>query len=100
MSNPRQFITRRKDANHGEIVDVMRGCGAGVYEAADDGSPFDLIVFWRRTIMLVEVKADEKKKLKPRSVELLDLARRHGCEIKRVDNAAQALALLGARVSA
>lgn len=99
----RGFVTRKKDANHNPIRDALTQVGAAVYDAADDGSPFDLIVFWRGVTTLVEVKdgsvSPSRRKLTASSVAIHELARSRGCVIPVVTNVDQALALIGARIA-
>lgn len=94
----------RKDANHGAIVSTLEALGAGVYDAASDGSPFDAVVFFRGRTYLVEIKDGSKppsgRALTDKEVRLHALARDHGCTIPILRSEDDALALLGARRSA
>jgi hypothetical protein len=100
----RGFVTRKKDGNHDEVRNALTAAGAAVYDAADDGSPFDLIVFWRGVTTLVEVKDGSKppsaRKLTPASVQIKNLAASRGCTIELVRSVEEALFLIGAVVSA
>src|SRR5690348_1410877 len=94
----------RKDANHGTIKAAFEALGAGVYDAANDNAPYDLVVFWRGRTMFVEVKDPDKppskRKLTEDAVRFHDTARRHGVKVEIVERETQAYALLGGRVSA
>lgn len=94
----------RKDANHSSVVSTLESVGAGVYDAASDGSPYDAIVFWRGRIHLAEIKDGSKppsrRKLTEKEVRLHALARAHGCSIAILHNDVEALALIGARIAA
>lgn len=92
----------RKDANHNPIAKTFAQVGAGVYDAANDNAPYDLIVFWRGQTLFVEIKDGSKppsaRKLTAKAVEFHDICTRHGgkvCIVKSVD---EAVALLGGRV--
>ena len=66
----------RKDANHNELKDALEQLGAGVYDAAGDGAPYDYLVFWRGQTMIVEAKDGEKsasrRKLTSKEIQLHD----------------------------
>ena len=101
----RRFVTRRRDGNHAEIQAAMIQAGAGVYDAARHGTPFDLIVFWRSRTLLVEIKnpdaargATEARKLTADEQFIHRMANVHGCTIHVVETVEQALELLGARL--
>lgn len=94
----------RKDANHADIKGTLELLGAGIYDAASDGSPYDFLVFRRGQIFIVEVKDGKKpqsaRKLSVKEVRLHDLARQHGVDIHIIKTEDEALALLGARRAA
>lgn len=94
------------DGNHSEIRNAFERCGAGVYDAAYDGAPYDLIVFFRGKTLLVEVKnakalrgPSQARELTKKELRLHGVAEAHGCKIPVVETVAQAVALLGGRVS-
>lgn len=93
------------DANHGQIRDCLRGMGAYVVDCSKVGAGFpDLLVGWRGRWMLVEVKDGAKvpsaRCLTVQQRVLQADAERVGCVVHVVKNEAEALALLGARLSA
>jgi Holliday junction resolvase len=54
----------KRDANHGEIVDVLKSYGFSVYDAAHAGRGFpDLVVGFDGLTFLAEIKSGEKKPL-------------------------------------
>ena len=60
----------KRDANHGEIVAVLKAYGFSVYDAAHAGGSFpDLVVGFGGQTYLVEVKSSEKAPLTPGQVE-------------------------------
>ena len=92
---------KRRDANHGSIRSALEAIGAGVYDAAGDGSPYDFLVFWRGNVYICEVKDGAKsasrRKLTVKEVQLHELARKHGVGVRIIETEDQALALVGAR---
>lgn len=59
----------KRDANHAEIVDVLKKYGFSVYDAAHAGRDFpDLVVGCGGQTFLVEVKSSEKAPLTPGQV--------------------------------
>ena len=60
----------KRDANHGEIVEVLRCYGFSVYDAAHAGRDFpDLVVGFGGVTYLVEIKSSETAPLTPGQVE-------------------------------
>lgn len=56
----------KRDANHGEIVEVLKRYGFSVYDAAHAGSSFpDLVVGLGGRTFLIEIKSSEKAPLTP-----------------------------------
>jgi Holliday junction resolvase len=54
----------KRDANHGEIVDVLKAYGFSVYDAAHAGRGFpDLVVGFDGLTFLAEIKSSEKAPL-------------------------------------
>lgn len=92
----------RKDANHNPIESAFRQIGAGVYDAANDNAPYDLILFWRGQTIFVEIKdgtkAPSRQKLTPKAIEFHDTCTRHGGKVVIVRSVEEAVALLGGKV--
>lgn len=92
----------RKDANHNPIADVFARMGAGVYDAANDNAPYDLIVFWRGQTIFVEIKDGAKppsaRKLTPKAIEFHEVCTRHGGKVVIVKCVEDAVTVLGGRM--
>ena len=91
---------KRKDANHTEIVDFFRKAGAVVDDVsalADLG--YDIIVNFRSTVVLVEVKDGDKP---PSARQLTDSEKaaraKHGNRFALVESIEQARGLLNSIV--
>lgn len=57
------MYARRTDANHSQIVKAFRDLGCSVFDTSRIGQGFpDLVIGKRGITVLVEVKADAKKK--------------------------------------
>lgn len=90
------------DENHGEIRDALRKAGLNVEDTSGAGNGFpDLVVYWRRQILFVEVKDGSKppsaRKLTPDQVKFHDRALAHGVVVHVVTSVDEALALVGAK---
>jgi|WetSurMetagenome_2_1015567.scaffolds.fasta_scaffold28043_3 Holliday junction resolvase len=60
----------KRDANHAEIVDVLKRFGFSCYDAAHAGRDFpDLVVGCGGVTYLVEIKSSEKAPLTPGQAE-------------------------------
>jgi len=81
----------RIDANQQQIVSALRAAGAYVWII---GLPVDLLVGYRNHTWLMEIKANNKKKLTKLQQEFFE----HwiGGTLCRVDNAEAALRAIGA----
>lgn len=92
----------RKDANHNPIAATFAQIGAGVYDAANDNAPYDLIVFWRGQTLFVEIKDGTKppsaRKVTEKGVEFCDTCTRHGGKYVVVKSVEEAVQLLGGRI--
>jgi len=85
----RRRIIHRSDSNQAEIVQALRDVGATVDII---GEPVDLLVGFRGRNFLLEVKPDEKAKLRPSQQEFFAAWRG---EVKRVNSRAEALEAIG-----
>ena len=84
----------RVDSNQAEIVKALRDVGAYVYSI---GQPFDLIVLWRDTWHLLEVK-EPKGTLTAAQKRTLEDIKSHGWNpecVHVVRNVAEALGAIG-----
>lgn len=94
----------RKDRNHGEVKTALEGIGVGVYDAASDGSPYDLLVFSRGMTVIVEAKdglrPPSERRLSDKEQRLHNLAAAHGVKIHVVESVDDALAIFGAKITA
>lgn len=87
---------KRKDANHGEIVDLLRANGAMVDDvSALPDLGYDVIVHYRGVVVFVEIKDGEKS---PSQRQLTDseeaAALRHGEKYAVLESTEQARGLL------
>lgn len=94
-----------RDTNHSDIVIALQSLGAYVFDAAAVGSGFpDIVVFFRGKVLLIEIKdgarAPSARKLRDSQVFMHAEAARCGVKVHVVTNVDEALALLGAKVSA
>lgn len=95
----------RTDANHAPILRALRATGAYVVDCSHVGAGFpDALVFWRGQCLLVEVKdgakAPSRHRLTADQQVFHTEALARGCRIHVVTNEADALRLVGARISA
>lgn len=93
------------DANHGEIVGILRGLGAYVIDCAHVGDGFpDILVGWLGKWTLVEIKDGAKRpsarKLTTHQIPLHAECERRGLPCVVIATRDQALALLGAKETA
>lgn len=90
----------RRDANHKEIVETLRSVGAFVLDLANwAGAGFDLLVFYREQIYVMEIKDGEDKRERLTTKEratMVEIERRD-CHYDVVCSVDEALKLIGVR---
>ncbi len=94
-------VTRKRtDANHRQIVDALRRCGATVLDLSNvgDGCP-DLLVGFRGRNYLMEVKDGAKKPSQRRLRETqIEFFQSWAGQAAKVENLAEALAVLAIKI--
>lgn len=94
---------RRVDANHSEIVQALRQVGAVILDTHTIPGGLDILVGFRGTLMLWELKDGAKSKsrraLTPAESVTIDDFLRQGCPVFVVESVDEALALIGVEVS-
>lgn len=95
----------RVDANHRELVMLLRELGAYVIDTSHVGSGFpDCVVGWRGKWTLVEfkdgAKSPSRRKLTVDQIPLHAECQRRGLPLRVVTDRDEALELLGARMGA
>lgn len=95
----------KKDANHDDIVDALKGVGVQVMDtSAVGGGLTDLILMWRGETYFMEVKnpktAYGRRGLNKLQKEFAAFAGGAGVKVHVVETVAQALAVFGARMAA
>ena len=99
------YQPRRTDDNHTEILAALRCTGAYVVDCSHVGRGFpDALVYFRGACINVEIKDGEKpeprRKITPSQTVFHGEALARGVKIHVVKNETEALALVGARLSA
>ncbi len=89
---------KKKDRNHREIVDHLRGAGAVVDDVSDlAGLGYDIVVHYENVVVLVEIKDGE---LPPSARKLTEseeeAKKRHGQKFAVLMNTTEADGLLAA----
>ena len=84
----------KRDQNEIIIVEALRYAGAGVWRINEKGLP-DLLVLFRGTQYLLEVKT-EKGKLTKDQIDFHGEALNHGVKVHVVHNVREALIAIGA----
>lgn len=95
----------KTDANHADLVRLLRDMGAYVIDCAHVGDGFpDLLVGWRGKWTLVEIKdgakSPSRRRLTPDQIPLHAECERRGLPCVVIKDDGEALNLLGARQSA
>lgn len=63
---------RKVDANHAEVVKILRQLGASVYDTSRCGKGFpDIVVGYKNHTVLVEIKSGEKKAFTPDQLKFM-----------------------------